>query len=115
MKDDALPSYVVGSTVSVTFYGSNPDHDFLTQGSYLTVDQLVGSTWTTILYDGDWDTKLHWKREGVDQSLLTVEWDIDTATAPGNYRVTLQAYYKEIIGRTKHYSGTSSTFAVTAN
>lgn len=85
----------------------------MTQSSYLTVDVLNGSTWTTILLDGDWDTKFHWKRSGIDHSLVTIEWDIATNTPSGQYRLTHTGYYKEAItGRLHKYSGTSSTFTV---
>ena len=85
----------------------------MTQGSYLTVDRNVNGKWTTVLVDGDWDTKFHWKRSNVDHSLLTIEWNIASSTPVGQYRITHSGYSRSITGRQHAYSGTSSTFSVT--
>lgn len=115
VQQDVLPSYTIGQNANATFWGANLDHNFMTQSTYLTVDQQVGSSWVTVLVDGHWETKLYWKKEGLDHSLVTVAWDIASGTAPGTYRLTHQAYYKEdITGALKPYSGHSSSFTVTA-
>ena len=86
----------------------------MTQGSYLTVDMNVAGSWETILLDGDWDTKLHWKRHGLDNNLITIDWAIAPGTVTGQYRITHSGYSKEAItGRLHPYTGTSSTFTVT--
>lgn len=87
----------------------------MTQSSYLTVDMNVNGSWNTILYDGDWETKMLWKRHGVDNNLITIEWSIIDGTQPGQYRITHSGYSKEAItGKLHSYTGTSSTFTVTA-
>ena len=68
VTNDVLPSYVVGDTVNVTFRGSNPRNNVRAGGTYLKVQQEVtssssSSSWADIAFDGDWDTKFHWKNE----------------------------------------------------
>jgi len=113
IETDVASQYSPGDIANATFWGANPDHNYMTQSSYLTVDMNVNGSWQTILLDGDWDTKFHWKRSGVDHSLITVEWDIAPDTTSGQYRLTHTGYYKEAItGRLHQYSGVSSTFTV---
>lgn len=112
---DAYTSYTVGDTVSVTFWGGNPQNDYFTQDSYLTVDVNDNGTWKTVFVDGHWDTKFIWSVEKVDQNLITIEWDIAEGTPAGTYRITHQGAYKAALGVVeKHYSGVSSSFQVTA-
>ena len=110
---DVLPAYNVSQTASVTFWGANPRNNYMTQSTFLTIDSLDGSTWNTILVDGDWETKFKWKKHELEQSLVTIEWDISPDTIPGTYRITHQGYYKDVLtGKIKPYSGQSSSFTV---
>jgi len=113
IQTDVNATYCTGDKATVTFWGANLDHNFMTQSSYLTVDNQQGSTWQTILVDGHWDTKLYWKKDDIDRSLVTVEWDIASNIPAGTYRITHSGYYKEdITGNIKPYEGTSSSFVV---
>jgi len=115
IETDVNSQYSIGDVASVTFWGGNPDNNYMTQSSYLTVDMNVNGSWNTILYDGDWETKMLWKRHGVDNNLITIEWSIIDGTQPGQYRITHSGYSKEAItGKLHSYTGTSSTFTVTA-
>ena len=110
---DVLPAYNVSQTASVTFWGANPRNNYMTQSTFLTIDSLDGSTWNTILVDGDWETKFKWKKHELEQSLVTIEWDISPDTIPGTYRITHQGYYKDVLtGKIKPYSGQSGSFTV---
>ena len=111
---DVLSSYSAGSTATVSFWGGNPDHNFMTQSTYLTVDRNVNGNWVTEYVDAHWETKMHWKREHIDYSLITVDWEIPSDVTPGQYRITHSGYSKSLTGRLHPYTGTSSTFTVTA-
>ena len=88
----------------------------MTQSTYLNVNMQTANGWESILVDGDWDTKYKWKKHDLEQSLVTIEWTIGPDTQPGTYQITHQGYYKDLLtGRVKPYSGTSSSFTVTAN
>ncbi|MBN1330384.1 MAG: neutral/alkaline non-lysosomal ceramidase C-terminal domain-containing protein [Candidatus Heimdallarchaeota archaeon] len=40
--------------------------------------------WETIYRDLDFETKYHWKRKGISQSIITIDWDIPNDEVPGN-------------------------------
>jgi len=113
---DVQTSYSSGDTVSVVFYGANPRNNFMIESSFLTVDyQESDGSWTTVLVDGDWDTKFIWKMHDLAQSLITIEWTIDpTTTVPGNYRITHTGYAKPnpFSDNLVPYNGVSGTFSV---
>eukprot|EP01133_Synstelium_polycarpum_P001471 gene1471-1709_t len=116
---DVVASYSMGDMVSVVFYGANPRNNFMTEGSFLTVDfEQSPNNWVTILNDGEWDTRMYWKMHDVSQSLITIEWFIGHtfAVQPGTYRITHTGYAKKSLLSEKRelYSGQSSTFTVTA-
>ncbi|KAM9991673.1 hypothetical protein ACTFIZ_005068 [Dictyostelium cf. discoideum] len=93
---DVNLSYSVNETVSCVFYGGNPRNDFMIESSFLTIDLLTGTDqWTTVLDDGDWDTKFKWKMHDLGFSLITIEWVIAPDTTPGTYRITHSGYAKK--------------------
>lgn len=110
-------AYIAGDVANCTFYGANPQNNYMTQSTYLTVDMLQSDgSWETLLVDGHWDTKFHWKANDLDQSMITVEWDIADDTPAGTYRLTHQGYYKHhLTGKLEYYSGTSDSFTVSSS
>jgi len=111
---DAKDSYVVGETVKVSFWGANPRHDLLLEKTFLTVERHNGTAFVPVLDDGNWETKYHWMRPSgsFNQSVVTVEWNIQRSTPAGSYRVQTFGNSLDIF-RLKHaYAGVSRTFAV---
>ncbi|KAM9954016.1 hypothetical protein ACTFIW_010771 [Dictyostelium discoideum] len=107
--------YSINQTVTVIFYGANLRNNFMTESSFLTVDQLQSNgQWSTILNDGDWDTKLYWKMHDLGFSLITVDWTISPITQPGTYRITHSGYAKKnpFSDNLTFYQGISSNFNV---
>jgi len=101
--------------VEVVFYGANPRNNLLTGATFLTVEKLNSdNTWSVILTDADWDTKFIWKRHGVSESLISIQWAISAGTPAGKYRIQHFGYHKTdpFTSNTKPYSGASPVFAV---
>lgn len=115
---NVFPSYVAGSIIQCTFWAADLRNDYQTQGTFLTVQQQQGDgSWETIRVDGDWETKLYWKRPSaldVTQSLVTVEWDSPVTAQPGTYRLQTFGVSKALGGQLTPFTGTSDTFTLTA-
>ncbi|EFA82919.1 Acetylornitine deacetylase [Heterostelium album PN500] len=114
---DVESTYQIGQNapVQVVFYGANLRNNFMTQSSFLTVDyEEQPGKWTTVLNDGDWDTRLYWKMHDLSQSLITIEWFIGETfpVQPGTYRITHSGFAKPSALSDKRipYYGESSTF-----
>jgi len=108
-------SYKVNDTVSVVFQGANPRNNLMTMSTFLTVDFMnANKTWTTILTDADWDTRMLWERVDEAESHITIEWDITSLIAPGTYRIRHSGYSKNspIFNDVTPYAGTSNIFTV---
>jgi len=116
VETDVQPQYKIGQTVVASFWGASPRNDLQTESSFLFVQRQQGdSTWETVAVDGNWETRFRWARVGLDQSRVTVEWDIPATAQPGNYRIQTQGVAKlPVSGQMTPYMGTSSTFAVSA-
>jgi neutral ceramidase len=113
----AAGSYPVGSTARVTFWGGHPKNDPKIQGSYLRVERKVGTSWTTVANDWDWETRYIWQRNNCFPtfacSLVTVEWTIPTEAPSGTYRIRHDGHWKSgWDGLIRPYSGTSREFLV---
>ncbi|CAF2482940.1 unnamed protein product [Rotaria sp. Silwood2] len=80
---DVDSTYKPGDTVRYIWWGANPRNDLFTEKSFLYVDRLLNQTWVTILTDDDLETHFLWKRQFIDNSIITVEWDIPTTQQTG--------------------------------
>jgi len=117
VQTDVQPSYQLGDTVSVVFWGGNPRNNFMTGSSYLTVEQQTSpNEWTIIDNDGGWDTKVYWRADPAlaDSNLITITWDVplDSSLSGQTYRISHSGYYKIFLGPTEPYSGYSSLFTI---
>jgi len=110
--EDVSSSYSFGDTVVVSFVGGNPNNDFRTQDTYLTVEMEGATNWTVVLTDGDWDTKYNWYRTDLVETIVVIQWHISSNVEPGNYRIRTFGIAKDVLGMTHPYTGESSTFAV---
>jgi len=113
IQTDVNSTYSRGDTAYCIFWGANPRNDFRTENTFMTVQQLQpDNTWQVILTDGDWETRFHWERYYIDESLITVTWLIQQDAQPGTYRFQHFGNSKDLLGNITPYEGTSSNFSV---
>ena len=79
--------YSPGQRVVAVFSGAHPNNRLRHEGTYLTVDRLVGGVWRRVADDGDWSTRLLWERAEPAGSRVTVTWGVTRGTPPGRYRL----------------------------
>jgi hypothetical protein len=65
------------------------------------------------LTDDDLETRFIWKRESIDHSIITVQWDIPTTQSTGQdlYRLRHLGVKNNIFGR-EQYSAQSKSFTI---
>lgn len=81
------PSYASGQAVTAVFSGAHPNNRLRRGDTYLAVERLGGDGWETVADDGDWTTRLEWRRSGRAISEIAVTWDIPAGQPPGEYRI----------------------------
>jgi neutral ceramidase len=112
VQTQAAASYAKGAIASVVFWGGHPKNNLQTQGTFLTVERLVGSSWVVVARDWDPETTYGWARDSVANSKITITWDTTNA-ATGSYRIRHFGHYKNgWNGKIYSYTGTSRTFTV---
>ncbi|QRV98314.1 hypothetical protein RhiJN_26333 [Ceratobasidium sp. AG-Ba] len=106
--------YKRGQTVTAVFQGANPRNDLRLEGTYMSVDQLVGGSWQTVRTDSHPSTKFGWLRTNtiLGFSTVTANWTIESTTPAGSYRLTYNGNNKPAIGSIGSFTGSSSTFTV---
>ena len=106
-------TYSRGQTARAVFWGGHPKNNLQTQSTFLKVEYYNGSQWVTALNDWDPDTRYIWKRDGVANSKVTVEWKIPNNAMPGWYRLRHFGHWKSgWTGAISAYNGTSNSFQV---
>lgn len=106
------------TVVAVDFVGADPRGKPIVNGTYLTVEQLDRKTnqWVVRMTDDDWDTRYHWRREGIAGSVVTVEAHLNaelfdlTQGLPITLRVATFGFAKSLFGGSKAFSGVSNSF-----
>ncbi|MFM9368579.1 neutral/alkaline ceramidase [Streptomyces sp. Da 82-17] len=101
-----------GDRVETVFVGAHPGNDLHRGGTYLEVQREQDGAWVTVADDGDWSTRLHWKRDGVAASEVTITWDVPEGTPAGTYRVRYHGDAKQFVGGVREFTGTSREFTV---
>jgi neutral ceramidase len=114
---NASASYTRGQTVSVKFWGAHPKNNLRRQGSFLQVQRKSGTSWVTVAYDWDWETKYRWERNNCFPTFacshVTTEWKIPSTTTPGTYRIRHDGDWKSgWDGAIRAYTGYSREFTV---
>ncbi|WP_224364091.1 neutral/alkaline ceramidase [Hyalangium versicolor] len=114
---NANASYTRGQTVTVKFWGGHPKNNLHRQGSFLQVQRKSGSSWVTVAYDWDWETKYLWERNNCVPTLacshVTIEWKIPSTATPGTYRIRHDGDWKSgWDGLIRPYTGYSREFTV---
>jgi neutral ceramidase len=108
--------YFRGQTVRVCFVGAHPNNDFKTQDTYLKVEHLLNGQWQVVARDWDPETIFRWKRHGIAESRIWIEWTIPYDTDPGIYRIShfgnrkSRRLFKK--SKIKPYSGTTREFEI---
>lgn len=114
VKEQPEPSYHRGETVKVSFYGAHPNNDLRIEDTYLKVENSVAGQWKTVHSDRDFCTRFGWKREGIANSIITIEWQIPPTQDLGVYRISYYGKWKSVWpGRLKKFSGVSREFTIT--
>ncbi len=80
-------SYRPGEQVRAVFAGAYLNNRVRRGGTYLLVERLSAGAWERVADDGDWSTKLRWRRTGRAISEITVTWDVPPGEVPGEYRI----------------------------
>ncbi|KAF8756647.1 Neutral/alkaline non-lysosomal ceramidase, C-terminal [Rhizoctonia solani] len=113
---DVTGSYKRGQKVTATFQAANPRNNLRLEGTFLTIDRLTGSTWSTYRTDSHPSTKFRWTRTNtvLGHSTVEVEWIIESNAPAGTYRVTYYGDSKPLIGSISSFTGRSSNFTVSA-
>jgi neutral ceramidase len=114
---NASASYTRGQTVSVKFWGGHPKNNLRRQGSFLQVQRKSGTSWVTVAYDWDWETKYRWERNNCVPTLacshVTIEWKIPSTATLGTYRIRHDGDWKSgWDGLIRPYTGYSREFTV---
>ncbi|MCR3719491.1 MULTISPECIES: neutral/alkaline ceramidase [Prauserella salsuginis group] len=103
--------YSSGEQVSAAFAGAHPSNDLHRGGTYLEVQRWDGHAWRTVADDGDWSTRLHWKRRGLSASQVTITWE-PPADAAGTYRIRYRGDAKNALGRISPITGVTREFTI---
>ncbi len=122
---DAEPEYTISADplsptiVSVSFVGGHPNNSVLKLDSFLEVQRIDNTDDAVkVAYDWDPETRFYWKRIGIDQSKITVEWYVPADAVPGQYQIVHRGHWKEQSllspgnGKTNLYEGKSRIFVL---
>jgi neutral ceramidase len=113
VETNAASSYSRGQTARAVFWGGHPKNNLKTQSTFLQVQRYVNGAWTTVARDWDPETRYVWKRDGIANSKITIEWDIPSNAQPGTYRLVHSGHWKSgWTGAISAYTGRSRSFTV---
>ncbi|MGD8607413.1 MAG: neutral/alkaline non-lysosomal ceramidase N-terminal domain-containing protein [Myxococcales bacterium] len=106
-------SYAPGQTVSVAFWTGHPDNALRRGESYVEVQRLTESDWSTITTDGDWTTQVRWTQASrvippydpldpfamppppINEAFsVSIAWQIPEQTEAGTYRLVFHGSEK---------------------
>jgi len=105
------PKYARGDIVVVQFWGGHPNNNFRVQDTFLSVERLVGDSFTPVARDWDPETTFRWARRGLTCSIITISWNTKDA-APGIYRIRHTGDRKSWTGKIVPYEGITETFSI---
>jgi neutral ceramidase len=106
-------SYPRGASVRADFVTGNPDNNLRNEGTFVEIQRQVGTSWTTVASDSDWQTIYRWKREYLSVSTAQITWTIPAGATPGTYRIVHHGDAKNLFGQISAFTGTSRSFTVT--
>lgn len=81
-----------GRVAVVEFVGVHPGNDLRRGGTYFEVQRREGLYWHRVADDGDWSTRMHWRRvagaaAGRTASVTRIEWIVPVGMRRGRYRI----------------------------
>jgi neutral ceramidase len=108
-------SYRQGEKVQVSFITGHPKNNLLREGTFLEVQRLDGSRWTTVAVDNDFETTYRWRRIGIADSAADITWSIPKDAPAGTYRILHHGDWKNgWTGSINSFTGDSGAFRVGA-
>lgn len=114
--DQPAASYSIGDVINATFIGADPRNNLRLGDTFSAVEMLVGSTWTQVRDDSDWDLVYTWYREDVllGTSNVVISWETSYfSPAPGTYRILYNGDSKEpVLGTITAFQGISDSFTL---
>ncbi|KAJ6486736.1 Neutral/alkaline nonlysosomal ceramidase [Mycena sanguinolenta] len=108
-------AYQAGQTVFAQFVGANPRNNLRLEGTFLSVDQLVGGVWNMVKSDSHPSTLYQWAitSDILGNSAVNISWTIESGTPAGTYRLRYFGDAKSLLGGSiSSFTGTSSSFTV---
>ncbi|KAJ8074439.1 hypothetical protein PM082_015340 [Marasmius tenuissimus] len=108
--------YRAGETVIVQFVGANPRNNLRLEGTFLSVEQQVSGEFKAVKSDSHPSTIFRWNRDStvLGTSSVNISWTIESGTPAGSYRIRYFGDSKPLIGSISSFTGTSSTFTISA-
>ncbi|KAJ7802418.1 Neutral/alkaline nonlysosomal ceramidase [Mycena olivaceomarginata] len=105
--DVANTAFHAGNTVVAQFVGANPRNNLRLEGTFLSVDQLVGGAWKTVKTDSHPSTIYQWTRTStiLGTSAVNISWTIESGTPAGTYRLRYFGDSKPLIGSISAFTG----------
>lgn len=107
---DPLPlaktQYQRGESVLIEFWSANPTAHFTTGNNFLQVERRTPSGWQVVADDGDWSTRVRWRRDD-DAYIAQLSWAAPAEAPAGDYRIIHYGY--DNAG--ERFSGVSGVFA----
>ncbi len=108
---EALPMgqsrFAAGDTVAAEFFSRNPTIDFPAGANFLAVERETPQGWAPVADDGDWSTRVFWRRDA-DGFIARLEWDVPENAPAGSYRLK----HTGQLSPGEAFSGVSPTFVV---
>jgi neutral ceramidase len=107
-------TYARGAVVNATFVGANPRNNLRLEGTFLAVEKLSGTTWTTVRDDQDWFLVYTWVRDDglIGSSHVTASWETESYAVPGTYRIRYNGDYKSLGGAITSFTTVSKQFTL---
>ncbi|KAF5025388.1 hypothetical protein F66182_2553 [Fusarium sp. NRRL 66182] len=119
IKDVTRSEVKIGDIINATFVGANPRNNLRLESTYAAVEKKVGSSWTQIRSDQDWDLVFEWKRlDGLlGSSEVSISWETGWRDAKaidaGTYRLKYYGDSKApFTGKITSFTGSSSSFQI---
>ena len=105
-------SYAPGERVAVDFVSAHLNNKLRRGDTYLEIQRSEDEDWRTLFDDGDWSTRLRWRRLDRSRSQVTVEWHIPDPVDAGTYRICFHGDAIDAAGALHPFTGTTTTFEV---
>jgi len=111
---DVNKSYAPGDSVAVKFWTGHPQHAYLRDGDFASVQRRDDDQWVTVATDNSWSTRFYWiaGEKDDDPSHARITWDIPQDGKPGKYRI-VHTFWAKTSGNTpEQHTATSRIFTV---